>query len=277
MQPVRTPPEVSALLLLPEAADVTAREAAAITARHASRFEEDNRSMTKAQHSLWDRSSVTSSDQVTGLVTRLRSERDLERYHSHTHTSFFKTAAPPWRRRRRRRRGRKPGHCCHGSGGLVGRPLWPLAGSCVWPNEDQSKDQPRLCCLLWASRILQRRTDKRSPQSLTGDVFANHLRNEYSKFTQLVGETWAMIITRLCTRSVSWRRLTGETTTTTAATGRGLPASAAARRKTEGARWSNGRPRCEAPLPPTDTDADGALFSYARVSGQWTSRRGATE
>ena len=32
-----------------------------------------------------------------------------------------------------------------------------------------------------------------------------------------------MIITRLCTRSVSWRRLTGETTTTTAATGRGLP------------------------------------------------------
>ena len=53
MQPVRTPPEVSALLLLPEAADVTATETAAITARHASKLSDDDdddgdRSMTRS-------------------------------------------------------------------------------------------------------------------------------------------------------------------------------------------------------------------------------------
>ena len=52
MQPVRTPPEVSALLLLPEAADVTATETAAITARHASKLGDDDddgdRSMTRS-------------------------------------------------------------------------------------------------------------------------------------------------------------------------------------------------------------------------------------
>ena len=50
MQPVRTPPEVSALLLLPEAADVTATETAAITARHASKLgdDDDDGSMTRS-------------------------------------------------------------------------------------------------------------------------------------------------------------------------------------------------------------------------------------
>ena len=131
MQPVRTPPEVSALLLLPEAAEAAATQTAAITAST-----HDSRSMVK-KHSLGDRVElVTSSDQVTGWVTRLR---DLEKYHTHMHTLELLP------------RGGEESHSAAataaaakaGRAAFIG--LWLAVASGRSVGKDQCEDQPRLC------------------------------------------------------------------------------------------------------------------------------------
>ena len=166
MQPVRTPPAVSALLLLPEAADVTA-----ITARHASRFD-INRSMTTTND---ESTAFEIGDQlgpvvVTGLVTRLRSERDLEKYHSHTHMSSLKT--PPWRR------GRKPRSCCHGSS-KAGRAAFVAFG---WRSRLAAETKTRVKTSLgYVGSLSPFIHGLQKQSSLTSLAVISLLRNQYAK------------------------------------------------------------------------------------------------